>query len=328
MQANDVRAGQLSVAQNGSLKFSRAYTWAKAGYPITEPASLMRIAGVSKAFTAAAIQTLYDAKKLQPATAVFPLLGFKGAADPRSDTITVQQLLDHQGGYDRSQAHGDYVNGMRQIASDLGLSSALDRAAFVKYVYGAALDFAPGTDTAYSNVGYVLLGAVIEKVTGLPYATYVQEHVLAPLRIAPGGLAQARTLANLRLPNEVLYDDPDSGPSAANPKSTVNANYCYGGEGWLTEVMDSAAGLCATTDTVVGLVHSFLAYGNGSRAALGSGYAERTGGMAGTSSAVASRGYDGVDWAFTFNSRAFPVSASPTLAGLANDINYQLDALF
>jgi CubicO group peptidase (beta-lactamase class C family) len=325
MAANDVRAGQLSVAKNGVVKFARAYTWAKAGYPITQPASLMRIAGVSKAFTAAAIQTLYDAKKLAPSSPVFPLLGLRGAADSRSDAITVAQLLEHQGGYDRSRPHGDYVFQMRQIALDLGRSGALTRAEFVKWVYGQPLDFTPGTATAYSNVGYVLLGAVIERVTGLPFATYVQAHVLRPLGLDAGGLAQARTQAAARLPAEVSYDDPRSGPNAAFPRSAATVNYCYGGEGWLAEVMDSAGGLCATASTVALLAHAYLAWGSGSRATLGTGYAERTGSIAGVSSAVASRGYDGIDWAFTFNSSTFPLGAAPTTADLANNVNYELD---
>jgi CubicO group peptidase (beta-lactamase class C family) len=256
---------------------------------------------------------------------VFPLLGLRGAADPRSDAITVAHLLDHQGGYDRAQPHGDYVFQMRQIALDLGLTGALTRAEFVKWVYGTMLDFTPGTATAYSNVGYVLLGAVIERVTGVPFATYVQTHVLRPLGLSAGGLAQARTPAAGRLPSEVSYDDPRSGPSAAFPRSAVTANYCYGGEGWLTEVMDSAGGLCAAASTVALLAHAYLAWGTGSRLSLGTGYAERTGSIAGVSSAVASRGYDGIDWAFTFNSRTFPLGAAPTTADLANDINYELD---
>jgi CubicO group peptidase (beta-lactamase class C family) len=326
MAAGDVRAGQLSVAKNGVVKFARAYTWAKPGYPITQPASLMRLAGVSKAFTVAAIQTLYDAKRLTPRSAVFPLLGLRAGADSRSDAITVEHLLEHQGGYDRSQPHGDPVFQLRQIALDLGRSAALTRAEFVRWVYGTTLDFTPGTATAYSNVGYVLLGALIEAVTGMPYATYVQAHVLRPLGINAAGLAQSRTRADLRLPSEVLYDDPRSGPSAAFPKSAVPANYCYGGEGWLTEVIDSAAGLCADASTVALLAHSYPAWGSGSRSTLGAAYAERTGSLAGVSSVLASRGYDGVDWAFTFNSRAFPVGAAPTVAELANDINYELDS--
>jgi hypothetical protein len=79
---------------------SRGYTWAEAGYRITQPSDRFLLASRSKMFLEAAVQSLYDAKKLTPDTKVYPLLGFSHPADPRSDTITIQQHLDHMGGYD------------------------------------------------------------------------------------------------------------------------------------------------------------------------------------------------------------------------------------
>ena len=78
----------------------------------------------------AAVQALYDGKKLTPTTAVYPLLGFSHPADPRSDTITIQQLLDHTGGYDdRPVNQGgsgfDPTYAMRKIALDQSLSHRL-----------------------------------------------------------------------------------------------------------------------------------------------------------------------------------------------------------
>ena len=58
-------------------------------------------------FLEAAVQSLYDKKKLTPGTTVYPLLGFSHPADPRSDTITIQQLLDHTGGYGPVRASGE-----------------------------------------------------------------------------------------------------------------------------------------------------------------------------------------------------------------------------
>jgi D-alanyl-D-alanine carboxypeptidase len=51
------------------------------------------------------------------------------------------------------------------------------------------LDFAPGTKTAYSNLGYVLLGKIVERVSGTPYERYVEENVLAPLGCRASGFA-------------------------------------------------------------------------------------------------------------------------------------------
>src|SRR5688500_3135495 len=71
MQANGVRAGQLAIATNGVFKARRAYTWADAGYRITEIDHLMRVASLSKMFTCACIQSLYDAKSLKESDKVF-----------------------------------------------------------------------------------------------------------------------------------------------------------------------------------------------------------------------------------------------------------------
>src|SRR5262249_28664686 len=117
MQANAVRAAQLAIGKNGVMKFSRAYTWAEAGYRTTQPSDLFLLASCSKMFLAAAVQALYDAKTLTPNSKVYPLLGFSQPADPRSDNITIQQLLDHTAGYDRAKYDPTYD--MRRVALNL-----------------------------------------------------------------------------------------------------------------------------------------------------------------------------------------------------------------
>jgi hypothetical protein len=125
MQANSIRAGTLAIAKKGTLKFAHAYTWAEAGYPITQPTSPFQLASCSKAFTCAAIDALYQANALQPVTRVFPLLGITSAAlasqkpDPNINMITVQQLVDHAGGWDQEVAKFDPVFSMRTIAQAL-----------------------------------------------------------------------------------------------------------------------------------------------------------------------------------------------------------------
>jgi CubicO group peptidase (beta-lactamase class C family) len=167
MQANAVRAAQVAVAKGGVIKFSHGYTWAEPGYRNTQPSDRFLLASCSKMFLEAAVQSLYNSNQLTPSTTVYPLLGFSHPADPRSDTITIQQLLDHQGGYDDSSTGSgfDPTYNMRTIGLAVGhVAAKLDVAS---YMYGRMLDFAPGTNTKYSNFGYLLAGAVVEKVTGL-----------------------------------------------------------------------------------------------------------------------------------------------------------------
>ncbi len=142
MQHNSVRAGTVAVSKNGVLRFTRAYTWALQGhgssYPIAQPWSIFRLASVSKVFTCAAIQAAYDANLVTPSTRVFPLLGITRKAlasqtvDPYIKSVTVQNLVDHAGGWNDHNAvtkggvtipssHFDPVFKMRYIARALQL---------------------------------------------------------------------------------------------------------------------------------------------------------------------------------------------------------------
>jgi hypothetical protein len=116
-------------------------------------------------------------------TAVYPLLGFSQPLDPRSDTITIQQLLDHMGGYnDDPLAKGgsgfDPTYHMREIALALNLGHPVTKLDVARYMYGRMLDLDPGTVYHYSNFGYLLAGAVVEQVTGMKYFDYVKATLL------------------------------------------------------------------------------------------------------------------------------------------------------
>ncbi|MBV8485971.1 MAG: serine hydrolase, partial [Verrucomicrobia bacterium] len=146
MQANGVRAAQLAVGSDGIIIFSRAYTWAEPGYRITESFTRFLLAGCSKIFLEAAVQSLYDDNKLKPTTPVYPLLGFSYPLDTRSDSITIQQLLDSSAGYDEVRAGFNPTFNMRSIALDLGLTHPVTKLDVARYMYGRMLDFAPGSD--------------------------------------------------------------------------------------------------------------------------------------------------------------------------------------
>ena len=309
MQVHSIRAGTLAIAKGGTLKFARAYTWAEPGYPITQPTSPFRLASCSKAFTCAAIDALYDANALHRDTKVFPLLGITSAAlasqkpDPNINTITVQQLVDHAGGWDQGVAKFDPVFSMRKIAQALQLSGPPSKRDLARYMYGEPLQFVPGTNSKYSNFGYVLLALIVEKVTGHAFIDYLKQTVLTPEGIMDVFLA--RTLRNQRLSNESLYDDPGLGLTVLQPTLEQLVPYTYGGEGWATESMDGGGGLAATATAMTQFIHRHAVWGIGGRAAG----AARSGGMAGTSSLAVSR-WDGVDYAFIFNTRNIPPAAS------------------
>ncbi|MGD0103562.1 MAG: serine hydrolase [Rhodopila sp.] len=310
MAANGVRAAQLAIAKNGVLKFSRAYTWAEPGYRVTRASDRFLLASCSKMFLEGAVQALYDAGKLAPGTKVYPLLGFSHPADPRSDTITIQQLLDHTGGYDDSATGSgfDPTYNMRTIALALGLSKPVTKLDVARYMYGRPLDFAPGTANHYSNFGYLLAGAVVEHVTGMAYAAYVNQTLLQPADI--NEVQVISTVASLRTNNEAIAEDQGLGLSPLDLASQLLVPAVYGGDGEINEVGDANDGMGASAEAMTQYIHLHAVWGNGPRA---SG-AAREGSTPGASTWAESRA-DGIDWACVINTRDWPPSKAPTEPG-------------
>jgi CubicO group peptidase (beta-lactamase class C family) len=311
MQANGVRAAQLAVAKNGITKFLRAYTWAEPGYRVTQPSDRFLLASCSKMFLEAAVQSLYDANKLTPATKVYPQLGFSGPADVRSNDITIQQLLDHMGGYDDTPTGSgfDPTYSMRFIAQSLGLSHPVTKLDVARYMYGKPLDFTPGTNNKYSNFGYVLAGALVEKVTNMPFFNYVKTALLQPESITE--VEVLPTLASGRTNHQAIAEDEGLDKSPIDLASNLLVPAVYGGDGEINEVGDPNDGLAASAHALTLFIHLHAVWGNGPRAAG----AARSGSTPGASTLAVSR-WDGVDWACVVNTRDWPPSTSPTLDDL------------
>lgn len=322
MQSRGVRAGQLAVRKNGVLKLSAGYTWAEPGYGITQPTSLMRVASVSKAFTCAAVRALVDGGKLDLDTAVFPFLGINHVAlpsqtlDTRVDSITVRQCVEHTGGWVRRVSGVDPVFSTRAFARALKLPGRASKRDVARYMYGEPLQYTPGdaatydSTDRYSNFGYVLLGLVIEKVTGQPFVASLP---------AVGPVSVGATPRSGRQAGEVSYDESSVGPSAWDPYSDAAVPGAYGT--FLVEAMDSGGGLVTTASAVTRLINTNAVWGLGGRAP-GSA---RSGSMPGTSSYATSRG-DGIDWCYILNASEM-FDAAATLDKLATDLNTAINAI-
>jgi CubicO group peptidase (beta-lactamase class C family) len=319
---NGVRAGQLTIFKGAVKRFEHAYTYTR--YPITQVNSLFRIASVSKAFTCAAIQTLLDQSKLKLDETVFTLLGITHKAvasqnpDPRINEITVGHLVNHLGGFNDKgtgmfweggnpvPSTFDPVFSIRNIATTMNLTGPPTKMDLARYMFGEPLQFTPGgpiTDKngkpafAYSNFGYMLLGLVIEKKSGMPYIDFVRQQVLAPIGITDVFLAR---MLSGPIPREVSYDDTGSGFNALEPHANVTAPNPWGGFGAVTDLMDSGGGLVANATVIAQFVNKFMAWGLGH----GRGGA-RSGEMSGTAAWAQSIG--DIDFSFTLNTSNFPV---------------------
>ncbi len=177
--------GALAIVRNDSLVYAKGYGKADEGVNMS-PASVMRLASVSKLITAVAVMKAQEEGLLELRDSVF---GPKGILCDALYTeaigkkiafqdITVEHLLRHQGGFYR-----DPMFGMQNLMQELGLSSPLTHDQTVRLGLRGNLRFAPGTWQRYSNFGYFLLADVLEKCSGMSYEEYVRTHVLEPAGI-------------------------------------------------------------------------------------------------------------------------------------------------
>ena len=240
----DVPGAGLALARDGRLLLARGYGRANKERNISvEPTSLFRLASLSKTVTAVAVLQLIQAGRVGLDAKVLPILGEIGPrprriTDPRVHDITVRHLLEHAGGFNRARS-GDPVFLPRAVDAARRQRGALppDCPTILRDTLERTLDFTPGERYAYSNVGYCILGRIIERVTGTPYQTYVRAHVLAPAGAA--SMQVGRTLE--AAPGEVTYYDSEQKMAMAMPGLGLARSPRPYGE-FVVETMDSFGG--------------------------------------------------------------------------------------
>ncbi|MDQ6808691.1 MAG: beta-lactamase family protein, partial [Verrucomicrobiota bacterium] len=186
------------------------------------PDQLFRIGSNSKQFTAAAILELVEAGKL---SLTDPLSKFIPDY-PNGENITVHQLVNHTSGiFDYTELPGFLKDGHSGRADG-------DLPTLIATFRDHAPDFPPGTDWKYSSSGYVLLSAIIEKVTGKPWDDVIQQSV-----ITPAGLTHTRVGSDLP-----IIPGRTAGYSRGEHGEVVNAVYLS-----MTQPM-AAGALVSTVD--------------------------------------------------------------------------------
>lgn len=208
-----VPGAALAIAKDGRLVFAHGYGLAnqETGEAV-QPDSLFRIASISKPFTATGVMKLVEAGKLDLDAKVSAILRDfmppKGQwVDERMRDITVRDLLRHTGGWDDHARDEAALLLMPLAAADyFGVPSPPTSRQFLRYAYSAIpLDNPPGSRFAYSNLGYLLLGRIIEEVSGARYVDYMQREVLTPAGIRR--MAISGSSPEAPAPGEVHYYD-------------------------------------------------------------------------------------------------------------------------
>ncbi len=256
MRKWEINGASLAIMKDEKLIYAKGYGWAdKEKQEKTEVRHIFRIASVSKLITATAIMKLCEEGEITLDSKVFGVSGilndekFLNIKDSRVKDITIEQLLRHKGGF--SVRAGDPMFNLGQIAREQGYGRAMDTDEIISYVLSKRLGYKPGSGTRYSNVGYLILSKVIEKVSGKGYEDYVKESILIP-----AGVYDMHIAGNSyeeKFPNEVKYYGPsDDEPVEAFDGSMKMMPRWYGGNN--IKALYGAGGWVASPSELLKLV--------------------------------------------------------------------------
>lgn len=159
------------VMHDGEIAFAQGWGMANiaAGIPFSQDTPI-DAASLTKQFTAVAVLMLYEQELLTLETPIRSVLAELPAA---WSEITIHQLLTHQSGIPNyTEITGDAPQAIDGLTNEAALDLVLAN---------PALEFAPGTSTAYCNTGYLLLAMAVERLTDMSFGEYLQANVFGPL---------------------------------------------------------------------------------------------------------------------------------------------------
>ncbi len=165
-------SGTVLITKNGSVLLKKAYGLADYEWDIKNTVDTkFQLASVTKQFTATAILQLVEKGKLSlndKLSKFFPDY-------PKAESVTIHMLLSHSSGLGL---------GFKELAiSTISNDSAYSEIKNLPY------EFSPGTNTAYSNIGYFLLGKIIEKVSGEKYAIFLEKNIFKKVGMKNTGVS-------------------------------------------------------------------------------------------------------------------------------------------
>lgn len=262
----------IAISKNGKLIYSRGFGQANTALTEqTQPHHLFRIASLSKPITAIGIMKLVEQGSLSLSDRPFGPTGLlrnnayisqSNITDTRIYNITVKQLLEHSAGWNRdigcfpsptspypyTTPGCDPISAPLHVTASLGAANPVTEENLIRFLLQKGLNTAPGTAYNYSNIGYLILGEVIEEISGMSYEDYVKNAVLSPLGICDMHLGK-NLLAN-KMEREGEYIAPNNTLSSYGTGASVRWQY----GGWNLEAMDAHGGWVATARDLVKLL--------------------------------------------------------------------------
>jgi CubicO group peptidase (beta-lactamase class C family) len=198
----------VAIMREGEIVFAKGYGQRSREMSLpVEPATSFAVGSITKQFTCACILQLAEEGKLSatdPVAKYFPNL-------TRAGDITLLDLMNHTSGYPDYYPL-DFVD--RKMQQPITFEGLLNDFA------GGKLDFEPGSRFSYSNTGYIILGGVVEKVSGEKFGDFLQRRILTPLKMEHSRFGTTQGLAS---PATGYYGFALDPPEPATPE----------GDGWI-----------------------------------------------------------------------------------------------
>ena len=207
MNTFDIPSVTMALAKDGELKYMRSFGYANlAQNEESQPYHMFRIASISKPITAIGIMKMVEDGTIALNDKVFGpgailenhwYFSNSSIVDTEVYDITVQHLLEHSAGWDRSvncfpnptDPYPWFFSGCDPIVAPLhvtqsqGQSNPVKEEFLINYLLEKNLNFSPGTSYSYSNMGYLVLSEIIEEVSGMDYEAWMQQEIFHPLGI-------------------------------------------------------------------------------------------------------------------------------------------------
>jgi CubicO group peptidase (beta-lactamase class C family) len=171
LKTGDIAGAVVAVVKDGKVLFQSGYGYADVAKktPMDPDHVMTRIGSTSKLFTWTAVMQLVEQGKLDLNRNVDDYLDFK-VSPPGGKPITLLDLMNHRGGFEE---------GLKDLLA-LDPHALMSTETYLKQ-HPRPLMFPPGTVPAYSNYGTALAGYIVERVSGEPYAHYIDQHIFQPL---------------------------------------------------------------------------------------------------------------------------------------------------
>jgi CubicO group peptidase (beta-lactamase class C family) len=176
-------SGTILVSREGRTVLSKGYGWANAEHKVPNTSQTkFRLGSITKQFTASAILLLQERGKLDVHD---PISKHLPDAPPEWAGVTTHHLLTHTSGVPNFTSFPDYQKTWMVPSTPAQL---------IARFRDKPLEFEPGVRFNYSNSGYILLGAIIEKTSGTTYEAFVRENICEPLQLRDTGYDHSTTV--------------------------------------------------------------------------------------------------------------------------------------